>query len=101
MWGEKEVDSSFKGASEKSGGILIMWKIRVINLIYSFMSDGFVGLSALWKNRQIYLVNIYSSCLLQKKIALWNHLALCKSNFQVGERCIAGDFNANQIEEKR
>lgn len=70
MWGEKEVDSSFKGASEKSGGILIMWKISVINLIYSFMSDGFVGLSALWKNRQIYLVNIYSSCLLQKKIAL-------------------------------
>ncbi|XP_058767944.1 uncharacterized protein LOC131641660 [Vicia villosa] len=45
-------------------------------------------------NNFFYLVNIYSSCVLIKKIILWRRLLELKETFNDGEWIIGGDFNA-------
>lgn len=40
------------------------------------------------------MVNVYSSCDLNKKKAMWNKLLLLKDFFKDGEWIMGGDFNA-------
>ncbi|XP_058733537.1 uncharacterized protein LOC131605163 [Vicia villosa] len=71
-----------------------MWKVGLFEVIFSFVGDGFLGLSVNWQGKMMYLVNVYASCFLDKKKEMWNKLRELRNNFQEGEWCVGGDFNA-------
>lgn len=37
MWGNKDVEWSFKGGNGRSGGLLIMWKKRLFNIFLALL----------------------------------------------------------------
>ncbi|PNX88182.1 cysteine-rich receptor-like protein kinase [Trifolium pratense] len=42
----------------------------------------------------LYIINVYSPCSIQGKRRPWKELLQLKSNSELGDWCIAGDFNA-------
>ncbi|CAI8596514.1 unnamed protein product [Vicia faba] len=81
LWGGSEGQGTFKGASGRSGGLLIMWREGMFSLNSSFSGEGFVGVNFIWKGYYLYVVNNYSPCFLHKKRLLWEEILACKAKF--------------------
>ncbi|XP_058783382.1 uncharacterized protein LOC131658063 [Vicia villosa] len=93
FWYSPKVGFSYSNSLGRSGGLLILWndKVEVLN---SFKGKGYLGIKACWENKFYYVVNVYSPCMLNKKIALWKKLLELKETFKDGEWIMGGDFNA-------
>ncbi|XP_058726536.1 uncharacterized protein LOC131597893 [Vicia villosa] len=93
FWYSSEMSFSYSNSIDRSGGLLILWndKVEVVN---SFKGEGYLGIKASWENKFYYVINVYSPCLLIKKIELWKKLIELKEAFKDGEWIMGGDFNA-------
>src|SRR4051812_18423957 len=93
FWHSSEADFSFSNSIGRSGGLLILWnnKVEVIN---SFRGEGYLGIKVCWENKFYYLINVYSPCIMIKKVELWKKLLELKEAFKDGDWIVGGDFNA-------
>lgn len=94
IWGEPNFDWISKNAVGQSGGMLSVWKPELMEVLFSFSGEHFIGVSVKVQGHVCYLVNVYSACNMAGKRRLWDNLRCLKSDFEVGDWCIAGDFNA-------
>lgn len=90
FWGSEEVDWSYADAEGASGGLLIMWKKKVIDSLFSFKGDGFLGICIDIDGLLNYYVNIYASCDISKTQLSWNNLVSFKNNNSIGAWCVGG-----------
>ncbi|XP_058757308.1 uncharacterized protein LOC131630545 [Vicia villosa] len=77
-----------------SGGLIIMWNSRNLDVVCSFRGVGYLGVKVILMERLYYICNVYSPCSLSLKCNLWNSLLVLKDRFNDGEWLIGGDFNA-------
>ncbi|XP_058781622.1 uncharacterized protein LOC131655832 [Vicia villosa] len=101
FWNTSEVGFSFSNSCGRSGGMITLWNIDNVEVVNSFKGGGFLGIKACWNDNFYYVINVYSSCDLSKKIALWNDLLALKEVFKDGEWIIGGDFNAIKNDRER
>lgn len=79
-----------------SGGILQMWKVGLLNAIFTFIGEGFVGICAEWgpnNTRCFRVINFYSPYGLSGKKRLWKELLMSKRGFRGTCWVVRGDFN--------
>lgn len=69
FWSSPKVGFSYSNSLGRSGVLLILWndKVEVLN---TFKGEGYMGIKIWWEKNSYYVVNVYSSCVLNKKIAL-------------------------------
>ncbi|XP_058775275.1 uncharacterized protein LOC131649532 [Vicia villosa] len=101
LWGDEWVEWSHLEAEGSAGGILIMWKKDLFNLIYSFRGDGYLGVCVEKDNKRIYFINIYASCDHKVRMNSWRKLVDLKRRSVVGSWCLGGDFNMVTSPEER
>ncbi|CAK8567726.1 unnamed protein product [Lathyrus sativus] len=102
LWGNKACGWSTLDAIGQSGGILIVWRDKVICLTYNFKWTRFLGINAMWNGLNCYFVNVYSPCGVAEKCKLWSDLIEWKNKIPKGEWLTGGDFNAiKTLEERR
>lgn len=77
-----------------SGGLIILWNARNLDVVWIFRGSGFLGVKVIWMEKLYYTCNVYSSCCLSLKRDLWNNMLVLKDGFNDGEWLIGGDFNA-------
>ncbi|XP_058732644.1 uncharacterized protein LOC131604201 [Vicia villosa] len=94
FWRNSEIGFSFSNSEGRSGGLITLWKKSIMDVLFSFKGEGFLGLKVCWKGDPYYVVNVYSSCVLTKKKALWERLLDLMRIYSDGEWIIGGDFNA-------
>lgn len=87
MWGNKEVEWVAKSSEGLSGGLLIMWKAGLFNVIFQFSGDGFIVICTNdgGSGRPVYFVNIYASCHMDRKRKMWDDFCMSKGGFEKGE----------------
>ncbi|XP_058783185.1 uncharacterized protein LOC131657846 [Vicia villosa] len=90
----EEIDYSFSEAEGMSGGLLILWKVSSISVVFSFCSIGYLGIKVSWNNRLYYFVNVYFACTLSLKRVLWKMLLELKQRYRHGDWIIGGNLNA-------
>lgn len=74
----EEVDYSFSKEEGMSSGLLIMWKVSSISVVFMFRGMGFLGIKVCWNNCMYYFVNVCLACTLIMKRALWKELLVLK-----------------------
>ncbi|GKV11959.1 hypothetical protein SLEP1_g23168 [Rubroshorea leprosula] len=95
IWGTDEYDWIMKPSEGLSGGLLCIWSSKVFKKKNVLEGRNYIGVYGLWGEEEtpVYILNIYSSCLLTDKRALWEELQMmittCRGNW-----CLMGDFNA-------
>ncbi|XP_058741336.1 uncharacterized protein LOC131613705 [Vicia villosa] len=94
FWSSLEVGYSFSNSTGMSGGLLTLWNTSKVEVVHSFKGGGFLGIKVVWKGHFYYVANVYSSCELANKRALWEELLRLKNIYIDGEWIIGGDFNA-------
>ncbi|XP_045791609.1 uncharacterized protein LOC123886326 [Trifolium pratense] len=94
LWGHNDVEWLALESCGLSGGLLTIWNKGLFAFRFSFTGIGFLGICVEWKDGLLYIVNIYSPCSLSGKRKLWKDLLDFKSNNDIGEWCLGGDFNA-------
>lgn len=65
------------------------------------MGEGFTGICAIRKDSPCYFINVYSSCILNRKRALWSSLVSLKSKLDVWEWIVGGDFKSIKCSSER
>lgn len=85
LFGSRDVDWKVKGEKVRTGGILTMWKTRVIDSLFSSKGEGFIGFNTKIKNLVCFFVNIYSPCSINLKMAMRMELVECRDKFRGGE----------------
>lgn len=66
-----------------------------------FLWRQFLGVCTKLDGLLCYFVNVYSACSMRGKRRLWENLKCLKEQFEVGEWCVAGDFNAVVLRNER
>jgi hypothetical protein len=94
LWGHNDIMWVAKESIGLSGGMLSVWNKDIFSFKYSFTGVGFLGICVDWRGGLLYIVNIYSPCSSRGKRKLWSDLIDLKLNFDPGEWCFGGDFNA-------
>ncbi|XP_058725573.1 uncharacterized protein LOC131596854 [Vicia villosa] len=94
FWRHPDIGFSFTNSEGRSGGLITFWKKSIMDVLFSFNGEGFLGLKVSWKEDLYCVVNVYSSCDLIKKKALWEKLLDLMRIYSDGEWIIGGDFNA-------
>ncbi|XP_058759398.1 uncharacterized protein LOC131632678 [Vicia villosa] len=94
FWASSKVGYSFSNSRGRSGGLLSLWNNEKLEVLLSFKGEGFLGIKLRWEHNFYYVINVYSSCDLIKKKALWEELLSLKESFKDGEWIVGGDFNA-------
>lgn len=96
IWGRGGIDFDWvsRDAVGQSGGLLCVWNQGLFDFQFSFQGDHFVGVCVKHQGYLCYIVNVYSACIMEGKRQLWNELRKLKRDFEVGDWCVAGDFNA-------
>lgn len=84
LWGDNDLEWSFKGALGSSGGFLIMWRKCLFGLNFSFVGEGFIGVNVKWKELNIHLVNMYSSSLTYNKRKVGRSFVISKVDSLLG-----------------
>lgn len=103
LWGDSEFEWKATQAVNRGGGLLCIWNSKLFVLEESVDGPGFLGLMGRWgaTQQRCVIVNIYSPCDFDGKRALWDALCAWRGNCDVGEWCLAGDFNAVRYAEER
>lgn len=94
FWRLKGINFSASDLAGMSGGLLIIWNTRNVDVICSFTRVGYLGVKILWMGKVYYICNVYSSCCVALKSDLWNRLLILINSFVEGEWVVRGDFNA-------
>ncbi|GAU39362.1 hypothetical protein TSUD_56890 [Trifolium subterraneum] len=83
-------------AMGRSGGIITMWDKNRGTLLDSFQGQGYLGVVLMWGVKKIncVIINVYASCLMQAKKALWMDLLVAMKVYGTTLYCILGDFNS-------
>lgn len=58
LGGNNYVEWSANGAFGAAGGLVIMWKKGLLNLILNFKGEGFIGVNADWKVHNYFFLNV-------------------------------------------
>ncbi|XP_058730971.1 uncharacterized protein LOC131602770 [Vicia villosa] len=96
FWRHPEISFSFSNSAGRSGDLITLWKKSNMDILLSFKGEGFLGMKVCWKEDFYYVVNVYSSCDLCKKKAMWDKLLDSMSMYSDGEWITGGDFNATK-----
>lgn len=68
-----------------SGGLIILWNNRIMEVLFSFRGSGYLRIKVRWKDKLYYVCNVYSYCVLSLKRGLWSNLLEMQSKFSDGE----------------
>ncbi|XP_058746989.1 uncharacterized protein LOC131619974 [Vicia villosa] len=101
LWQKDDIGWSYAGAVGSKGGLLTMWRADIFEEILSFKGDGYLGIKLSCNGCFFYVVNIYSSCNMQQKKALWCAILKLRTKFSDAPWVLAGDFNAVASESER
>jgi len=99
LWGHNNINWVNKQATRKSGGVLTIWnkeKNKCEKQVVGNMYIGVIGQFYTNVNANSILVstfNVYSSCVLNEKLNLWEELASIKLREECKQWCMLGDFN--------
>lgn len=96
----EEIEQSRKNSEGFSRGLIILWKFGSIQPMFCFMGEWFIRIGTIMQGNLCYFINVYSSCILNRKRALWSSLVSIKSKLDVGEWIIWGDFNSVKCSSK-
>ncbi|GKV29210.1 hypothetical protein SLEP1_g38156 [Rubroshorea leprosula] len=102
IWGSGDFEWIYKPSNGMSGGLLCIWNPKMFEKKEVLEGENYIGVYGLWGEEQtpVYIVNVYSSCILAGKRALWEELLnLIRS--RKGNWCLGGDFNAVRSVEER
>ncbi|XP_058774928.1 uncharacterized protein LOC131649188 [Vicia villosa] len=88
LWSDSGTGWSAKWAEGRSGGIIIFWKMGVLEVVASFMGEGFLGIHAVWKGFSVFFVNVYASYIVDKKRVFWASLRGFQQRFPKGLWCM-------------
>lgn len=102
FWRAEEIDFSVSNSSSMSGGLIILWKDRDIEVLCSYRSEGYLGIKIKWKDNLYYIVNISFARIMLLKQILWKDMYKLKGVFGGGEWewVIGGYFNAVKNKEE-
>ncbi|GKV42304.1 hypothetical protein SLEP1_g49718 [Rubroshorea leprosula] len=102
IWGTDEFEWIFKPSVGLSGGLLCVWSRDVLKKTEVIEGKDFIGVFGEWGEDRlpVYILNIYSSCHLEEKRALWKELLKLITS-RKGNWCLGGDFNAARKVEDR
>ncbi|XP_057418110.1 uncharacterized protein LOC130712288 [Lotus japonicus] len=103
MWRDSELEWKALPVVNKGGGLLCIWKRDTFHLLECVLGHGFIGLVGTWgdMSETSAIVNIYSSCRLEEKRAMWRELVEWKNRSPISLWCLGGDFNSVRAEEER
>lgn len=62
FWSNEEMGFYFYESRGPSGGLLILWKEWVVEVLCSFRGESFLDVKVKWRNFIYYIANVYSSC---------------------------------------
>jgi len=107
LWGNSSFNFSFRPSEGASGGLLIMWDNKEVEVWSSVNRTHFLLIHGRFvqSNEEFYLVNVYAQCGSRDKEALWVSL-LAQLLLLRGQRvcvcvCLCGDFNVVRNTEER
>ena len=104
LWGTNKIGWLHLEGVNGGGCLLSMWYEDAFSYESHIMGKGFIAVFG--KNRvsnlSCVIVNVYASCNLRDKKALWEELSSVKRAYQDKVWCLCGDFNAvrSQCERK-
>ncbi|GKU86405.1 hypothetical protein SLEP1_g936 [Rubroshorea leprosula] len=98
----REEEGCRKPSAGMYGGLICVWDSKILKRKETLEGDNFIGVFGLWGSEEIpvFILNIYSSCHLASKRALWEELQDLINN-RKGLWCLAGDFIAVRRVEER
>ena len=102
LWGNSSFNFSFCPSEGASGGLLIMWDTKEVEVWSSVSRTHFLLIHGRFvhSSEEFYLVNVYAPCGSRDKEALWGSLAT--QLLLRGKRvCVCRDFNAVRRPEER
>lgn len=67
FWHQDDVDLSTSNSEGISGGLIILWNTRIMEVVFSFRGAGFLSIKVRRKDKLYYVCNVYSSCVLSLK----------------------------------
>ncbi|XP_058741467.1 uncharacterized protein LOC131613848 [Vicia villosa] len=101
LWQNENVGWSFSKSEGRSGGLVILWRENIFDLVFSFKGTGYIGIKIWLKDSYYYICNIYSPCSFQGKKELWRDFLLLKTKYADSEWLMGGDFNATKDSRER
>lgn len=101
--GDSEISWETYPSINSAGGILCIWNEKSFKVESRISGTGFIMLIGKWsqETQAVHIINIYSSCHLQNKRALWENVKQLKNQNPGGYWCIVGDFNNIRTAEER
>jgi len=95
LWGNSSFNFSFRPSEGASGGHLIMWDTKEVEVWSSVSRTHFLLIHGRFvqSNEEFYLVNVYALCGSRDKEALWVSLAAQLLLLRGKHVCVCGDFN--------
>lgn len=101
MWRLENIGFSYAPSDGMESGILTMWNLKSVMVLFSFCGEGYLRTKVRWKGEIFYVVNVCLSCLLPLKRILWKSLLDLKCRFTDGEWIFGGDLNAVKRRDER
>lgn len=72
----------------------------IVSFYYKALKGGFVGLKTIWKGATYNFVNVYVSCNIAGRLAVWSKLLRLRRLSMGKEWFIAQDFNSVMFKEE-
>lgn len=94
------MDWSAMDSEGASRGLITMWKKDAFSSLFSFKGENFLGIKVGFKGKYCYFVNVYSSCNIELKRNMWDHLLSLMRKWEDVDWCVAGDVNSIRILEE-
>ncbi|GKD72848.1 transposon TX1 uncharacterized, partial [Tanacetum coccineum] len=94
LWGDSGYGYSQLHAVGNSGGILVIWDLRVFTCKKAIGGERFIAVKGSWKGKieEVFLVCIYGPHVSRQKMSLWDRLSSLMNRWD-GAWCIFGDLN--------
>jgi len=103
LWGSSNCNFSFRPSKGASGGLLIMWDNKEVEVWSSVSRQHFLLIQCKFvkSNEDFYLLNVYAPCGPREKEALWVSLYAQLMVLRGIQVCVCGDFNdVRDVEER-
>jgi len=103
LWGDSNHSFSYHPSVGASGGLLIMWATKEVEVWSSGSQEHVLYIQGRFirTNEEFYLFNIYAPCELHAKQALWGSLSTRLQLLSGANVCLCGDINSVRDVEER
>lgn len=103
LWGGSEVEWLFRESVGNSGGLLCLWCKDTFVLQKYFVGNSYLGVKGVWgqTTTPCFIFNVFSTCSLAGKRALWEKLRGIRANNLNFPWCVVGDFNTIRCPSER